>query len=341
MKRLSSTRLRLAPSPPILISSSADISRLPGFGTGAPEFGRRPQHRLDDVLVAGAAAQVAGQRPAHVLLGRVEALVKERLGGQHHARRAEPALQPVLLPEALLQRVQLAGGGQALDGADLHSVGLYGQHRAGFDRAPVHQHGAGAAVGGVAAHVGPGQAEPAADQVGQQKPRLHLGDLLLAVDCELDPAYRNVCGLALGVVVDDGHDQAALSAVSSVPPRLSRRSTNVRTMCRLYSALPRWSVLGRAACAASSAACSMVSAVSGCPVRACAASVAPMVEPPTPVSAMPARITFPPLLSSATATPTVAKSPTRRSSLRYPPDLAPCAAGITASTAISSGSRTF
>ena len=57
-------------------------------------------------------------------------------------------------------------------------------------------------------------------------------------------------------------------------------------------------------------------AVSGCPVRACAASVAPMVEPPTPVSAMPALITFPPLVSSATATPTVAKSPTRRSSLR-------------------------
>ena len=46
------------------------------------------------------------------------------------------------------------------------------------------------------------------------------------------------------------------------------------------------------------------------------ASVAPMVDPPTPVSAMPALVTFPPRVSSATATPTVAKSPTRRSSLR-------------------------
>ena len=87
-------------------------------------------------------------------------------------------------------------------------------------------------------------------------------------------------------------------------------------MCRLYSALPRWSVLGRAACAASSAACPMVSGVSGRPVSASAAAVAPMVEPPTPVSAMPALVTFPPLVSTATATPTVAKSPTRRSSLR-------------------------
>src|ERR1700742_3048087 len=111
MKRSSSTRLRLAPSPPILISSSADIS-------GLPELGGCPEDGFDDVLVAGAAAQVAGQRPAHVLLGRVGVLVEERLGGQHHARRAEAALQTVLLPEALLQRVQLAGTSQALDGAD-------------------------------------------------------------------------------------------------------------------------------------------------------------------------------------------------------------------------------
>src|SRR5882757_7690245 len=312
MKRLSSTRLRLAPSPPILISSSACVTA----SALRPEFVGGPQHRLHDVLVAGAPAQVAGQRPADVFLARVGVLVQQGLGGHHHPGGAEPALQAVLLLEALLQRVQLTRGGQPFDGADLAPVHLDGQHGAGLDRPPVYQHGARAAVRGVAAHVRAGQPEPAADQVGQQQPRLHLGDLLLAVDRELDPAYRDVCGLALGVVVDDGHDQAALSAVSTASPRLSRRSTNVRTMWRLYSALPRWSVLGRAACAASSAACSMVSAVSGCPVRAWAASVAPMVEPPTPVSAMPARITFPPPVSSATATPTVAKSPTRRSSLR-------------------------
>jgi hypothetical protein len=60
----------------------------------------------------------------------------------------------------------------------------------------------------------------------------------------------------------------------------------------------------------------MLSAVSGFPVSAAAASVAPMVDPPTPVSAMPARMTVSPYVSMATAVPTVAKSPTRRSSLR-------------------------
>ena len=94
------------------------------------------------------------------------------------------------------------------------------------------------------------------------------------------------------------------------------RLTKTRTSCRLYSAVPRWSVRGCAAAAASSAASAMLSAVSGLPVSAAAASVAPMVDPPTPVSAMPARVTFAPDVSMATATPTVAKSPTRRSSFR-------------------------
>ena len=44
--------------------------------------------------------------------------------------------------------------------------------------------------------------------------------------------------------------------------------------------------------------------------------VAAMVDPPTPVSAIPALVTLSPVISMATATPTVAKSPTRRSSLR-------------------------
>src|SRR5690242_21485784 len=99
MKRLSSTRLRLAPSPPIFISSSACdtvLSRLrqpfraccpwsvpargpPGSPGCGPELLRGPQDRLDDVLVAGAAAEVARQRPPHLFLGRVRVGVEQRL----------------------------------------------------------------------------------------------------------------------------------------------------------------------------------------------------------------------------------------------------------------------
>src|SRR3954447_5841146 len=125
MNRSSSTRLRLDPSPPILISSSALLvmALLRPWGLRTLLFGR-PQDGLHDVLVAGAAAQVAGQRPAHVFLGRAGVAVEQALGGHHHAGRAEPALQAVLLPEALLQRVQLARAGQPLHGGDLAPVDL-------------------------------------------------------------------------------------------------------------------------------------------------------------------------------------------------------------------------
>ncbi len=216
MNRLSSTRLRLAPIPPILISSSAWLS-LRGRPTAAlpRSFFGGPQHRLDDVLVAGAAAQVARQRPAHLVLGRVGVLVEQRLGGQHHARRAEPALQAVLLLEALLDRVQLARPCQPLDGGDLVAVGLHGEHRAALHRRAVEEHGAGAAVGGVAAGVGAGQPEALAQQVGQQQPGLDVGGTPLAVDRDGDPAHRDVAsGAARGISSNEaGHARAASSTV--------------------------------------------------------------------------------------------------------------------------------
>src|ERR1700744_1163737 len=312
MKRSSSTRLRLEPRPPILISSRAldspavvVTSRLLRL-----ELRGRPEDRLHDVLVAGAAAQVAGDRPPHVFLGRVGVAVEQLLGRHHHARRAEPALQPVLLPEPFLDRVQLAGRSQALHRGDLAPVDLHRQHRAGLDGPAVDQHCAGPAVGRVAAAVGAGQPGAPADQVGQQQPGLDLGDFPGAVEGELDLAHRYLVDRVAGVIEHHRHDQAALSvacAAAVVPPRM--RVTKTRTSWRLYSAVPRWSVRGWAALAARSAASAMLAPVSGPPVRTAGASVAPMVDPPTPVSAMPARTTSAPEVSIETATPTVAKSP--------------------------------
>src|SRR4051812_34824989 len=109
MKRLSSTRCRRAPIPPILISSSAVTISAPIRRGPSLHLPRSEQHRLHDVLVTGAAAQVARQRPADLVLAGVGRLVEQGLGGQHHARRAEPALQAVLVAEALLQGMELAG----------------------------------------------------------------------------------------------------------------------------------------------------------------------------------------------------------------------------------------
>src|ERR1700742_1420595 len=318
MKRSSSTRLRLEPRPPILISSRARDSVVLVVTSGllALELRGRPEHRLHDVLVAGAAAQVAGYRPPHVFLGGIRVAVEQVLGRHHHARRAEPALQAVLLPEPLLDGMQLARRGQALHGGDLTAVDLDRQHRAGLDRPAVDQHRAGAAVGRVAAAMGAGQPGTPADQVGQQQPGLDLGRLLGAVEPEPDLPQRDDLDV-IGVVEHHRHGQAALSVVCAaavVPPR--RRLTKTRTRCRLYSAVPRWSVRGWATLAASPAASAMRSLVSGPPVSTAAGSVAAVVDPPTRGSAIPAGTTFPPEVSRTTAPPTVPKSPPRRSSFR-------------------------
>src|SRR6185436_1660042 len=60
-------------------------------------------NRVDDVLVAGAAAEVAGDALADLGFGRLR-IVVEQVGGRHdHAGRAIAALQTVLFPEAFLE----------------------------------------------------------------------------------------------------------------------------------------------------------------------------------------------------------------------------------------------
>src|SRR6266511_3381487 len=253
MKRASSLRLTLRPSQPLCSVSTAVISRLLHLLGG-------PLHRLDDVLVAGAAANVPGQRPADLLLRRVRVLLQQRGAHEQHPRRAEPALQAVLLVEALLKRVQLTALGQALHRLHLAPVDLDGEVRARLDRNAVDEHGAGAAAGRVAADVRAGQAELLAQEVDEQQSRLHFERVLLPVHGDGDLLRRR---LRLG-----DHDAIASFALRSP------RAVKMRTTLRLYSSVPRTSVRGCAAAAASRAASSIASSSSACAVSASSASAA-------------------------------------------------------------------
>jgi hypothetical protein len=73
----------------------------------------RPADRRDDVLVAGAPADLPRDGLPDLRLARVRVPVKQPPRGQHHAGRAEAALQPVALLEAALDRVQLAAALQS------------------------------------------------------------------------------------------------------------------------------------------------------------------------------------------------------------------------------------
>src|SRR5690242_19369685 len=128
MKRGSSLRLTLWPSPCTSVAivcplrPGGDARRLRGLGH--LELTRRVLHGLDDVDVAGAAAEVARDGLTNLRLARVGGAPQERLARHQHAGRAEAALQPVLLHEALLQRVELAVLLQPLHRADSGALHL-------------------------------------------------------------------------------------------------------------------------------------------------------------------------------------------------------------------------
>src|SRR5215510_2078262 len=85
---------------------------------------------LDDVDVAGAAAEIPRDRLADLLLARILVSLEERDARHHHSRRAVAALQAVLLSEPLLHGMELAALLEVLDGPDLAAVGLHGEHGA-------------------------------------------------------------------------------------------------------------------------------------------------------------------------------------------------------------------
>ena len=145
-------------------------------------FRRGGLHRLDDIVIAGAAAQIAVEFGADGLLGGVGMVVHQVDGAHHHARGAEAALQAMMLAKRLLHRMQRAIGlGQAFDGDDIGALCLHRQDVAAFHRATVQVNGAGAALTGVAADVSAGEAQVFADVVDQQRARLDFGADRLAV----------------------------------------------------------------------------------------------------------------------------------------------------------------
>src|SRR5919106_3333126 len=88
----------------------------------------------DDVRVAGAAAEIAGDGLADLALVGTGAASQQLARRHDDARGAVPALQSVLLPERLLQRMQaVLGVGEPLDRRDLAPVRLRREDRARLD----------------------------------------------------------------------------------------------------------------------------------------------------------------------------------------------------------------
>ena len=155
--------------------------------------------RLDDVVVAGAAADIAFELLANGVVVELVALAAHDIDrGHDHARRAIAALQAVILAERLLHRMQrTVRRRQPFDREHVGAFELQRQHGAGFDRLAVDVNDAGAALRRVAADMRAGEPQILAQKLHQQRARIDVGGDGFAVHRQGNGCLLAAIGLLL------------------------------------------------------------------------------------------------------------------------------------------------
>jgi hypothetical protein len=133
--------------------------------------------RLHDVLVAGAAAEIAFELLADRMVGQVVTPAVDDIDrGHDHAGGTEAALQAVMLAKRFLHRMQwTAVDRQPFDRPDPVPVRHHRKRGAGFDRLTVEVHHAGAALGGVATDMGAGEPQILAQELHEKRAGIDIG----------------------------------------------------------------------------------------------------------------------------------------------------------------------
>src|SRR5690606_5976717 len=149
-----------------------------------PQPPRRQLHRLIDLRVARAPAQIPRQRLLYLLPRRRVVLLQQRPGAHENSRRAEAALRAAGHLERVLERIQPAGPGKPRDRQDLPVDGRECGGDTGRHRLSVQQYGTGATVALVAPLRRSGQAEHVAEGFQQGEVGRNGGLAALAVDVE-------------------------------------------------------------------------------------------------------------------------------------------------------------
>ena len=199
--------------PPGAVARLGDSLRVRGAGFG--DGGH-------DVPVAGAAADHAGQLRGELLVGDLGFVAEQVVGAEQETRGAETALQGVVPPEGLLQRVQVVRTPEPFDGDDLGAVELAGEQQAGADCFAVDQHGAHPADPVLAADVGSGQSQVVAQRVRQRDAGGEVQHRGCAVDRE--PHFDGFAGFGADRSKAFLHGfSCARHASTSAVPRTARR----------------------------------------------------------------------------------------------------------------------
>ena len=135
---------------------------------------RRRKNGLHDVMIPGAAANIALKVIAHLLLARLGVLLQKRRRRHHHARRAEPALKPVMLLKRRLNHTQRPIRPRlTLNRRNSAALRLSREHRARLHRNAVNMNNTGSALRGVTPNMRPRHPQTVTQKSRQQRPTLN------------------------------------------------------------------------------------------------------------------------------------------------------------------------
>src|SRR6266568_7110674 len=90
-----------------------------------------------NILVTGAAADIALEAFAYLSFCRVGIVLEYLIGSHYHSRSTEATLQTVFLPEAFLDWVQATLGGKSFNSCHFTAIRLYSQYRACLTDSPL------------------------------------------------------------------------------------------------------------------------------------------------------------------------------------------------------------
>src|SRR2546425_13243601 len=105
----------------------------------------RTNHRLENLHIAGTAAQITCQAGANVRLARVRILFQQIQCGQDHSRSADATLRAAAVDERLLYGMQLFFAGDTFDSLNLRAFNLSDWYQAAIHDLAVDEYRAGAA----------------------------------------------------------------------------------------------------------------------------------------------------------------------------------------------------
>jgi len=146
-------------------------------------------HRVHNVLVTGAAAEVSIKRVANLAFRRLRIPHKKLMCSKNHSRGAKSALKPVTFPEGFLKRMQIFSLRQPFDRHNISAVSLHRKHSAGLHCGIIQHHRARSANTGLAADVRARQSEDIAKKMNQEQPRFHLVAMLDSIDLDGNPLF--------------------------------------------------------------------------------------------------------------------------------------------------------